>query len=352
MIPSVPARRLTRRKKLTFVLLLAAAPLVAAALAEFGLRLALWARYGVAGKRYGLWIGDEELGAVHAPNSYNTSGETNDQGFRNSEDVLEPKPAGALRVVCYGGSTTFCYNLRGDEAWPIRLQELLRARRPGGAHDQVLNGGAVMWSLGHALARARRDLPRLHPDVVIIYSGINELLNANHLALQGYDLPAHVARGEFGAVATNYPPCNWLHRTSVAYKLVHNQVSELVHRLAPDRSDAAVYPPDPRPELLENYEQVLRSFLALIRATGGRAVFVIQAQGSDSPQARHLTAYSRAAAPLAAREGALVIDAQASLEAGAGREGSFVSSGVHYTREGAQRLAEVVYAQAFAAEGR
>jgi len=133
-------------------------------------------RFGVPGKSYGLWQYDPELGAIHAANGYNLNSETNNFGFRNKEDVIEPKPANALRIIAYGGSATFCYNLPTDLAWPIRLQEILRKQH--NAFDQVLNGGAIMWSIGHELTRAKRDLPRLKPDVVIIYSGVNEEVNA------------------------------------------------------------------------------------------------------------------------------------------------------------------------------
>jgi lysophospholipase L1-like esterase len=121
---------------------------------------------------YGLWQYDKELGAIHASNSYNSNSETNSLGFRNHEDVFEPKPPGALRIIAYGGSTTFCYNLDTEHAWPLRLQALLRAHHNPG--DQVLNAGAVMWSISHEITRAERDLPRLHPDYVSIYSGFNE----------------------------------------------------------------------------------------------------------------------------------------------------------------------------------
>src|SRR5262249_5820840 len=71
-------------------------------------------KYGVAGKSYGLWQYDRELGAIHAANAYNHNSETNNFGFRNKENVVEPKPANALRIIAYGGSTTFCYNLSTD----------------------------------------------------------------------------------------------------------------------------------------------------------------------------------------------------------------------------------------------
>lgn len=85
-------------------------------------RFIVYMKYGVSGKSYGLWQYDAELGAIHASNAYNSNSETNNLGFRNREDVFRPKPRGALRIIAYGGSTTFCFNLYTDQAWPIRLQ--------------------------------------------------------------------------------------------------------------------------------------------------------------------------------------------------------------------------------------
>lgn len=59
-------------------------------------------KYGVPGKTYGLWTHDAELGAIHSRNGYNSNSETNNYGFRNKEDVFEPKPPGSVRVIAYG----------------------------------------------------------------------------------------------------------------------------------------------------------------------------------------------------------------------------------------------------------
>ena len=50
-------------------------------------------KYGVTGKAYGLWKYDRELGAIQAANGYSRKSETNSLGFRNKENVIEPKPA-------------------------------------------------------------------------------------------------------------------------------------------------------------------------------------------------------------------------------------------------------------------
>src|SRR5205823_3734018 len=115
-------------KKISFILLILLLPpvLLVGAAEGFG-RLVLHYKYSVPGKTYGLWTYDPVLGAVHAANAYNSNSETNSLGFRNKEDVFEPKPPGSLRIIAYGGSTTFCYNLLTEEAWSLQLQDVLRA---------------------------------------------------------------------------------------------------------------------------------------------------------------------------------------------------------------------------------
>ncbi len=110
-IESIPRHRRLLYGFIFFVLL----PVLIVLGAEITGRVIVHYKYGVSGKSFGLWRYDQRLGAIHAENAYNTYAETNDHGFRNREDMLEPKPAGAYRVVAYGGSTTFCFNLANEK---------------------------------------------------------------------------------------------------------------------------------------------------------------------------------------------------------------------------------------------
>lgn len=184
---------------------------------EVGGRLYIAAKYGVEGKSYGLWRYDAKLGAIHRENAYNSNATTNNYGFRNIEPVFEPKPANSTRVITYGGSTTFCYNLSNTQTWPAQLEGLMRSHADTpdarfSREDQVLNGGAILWSIGHALARAQSDLPRLKPDFVVIYSGINEETNASYLNRDNTPLSQFVANKEYGKFATNLDQNRWSKR--------------------------------------------------------------------------------------------------------------------------------------------
>jgi lysophospholipase L1-like esterase len=98
------------------------------------------------------------------------------QRVTNLRDVPVPKPAGTYRVLCEGGSTTFDL-LSADDAgtWPARLGTLLR---PGA---DVVNGGFPGWtSLESLVSLASRDLD-LAPDLVVVFSGVNDLQPAGHV---------------------------------------------------------------------------------------------------------------------------------------------------------------------------
>lgn len=207
------------------VAFLACLPLLLLAIVEGVGRAYLYLKYGVPGKTYGIWRYDATLGAQQLENGYNSLGVTNDFGFRNDEDVFTPKPPNSLRVIAYGGSTTYAYNLLTPDTWVYQLERSLRERRAGGQRDQVLNAGGVMWSIGHVYARARKDVPVLKPDYALIYSGINEPENARMLALDGKPMERLVREKRYGVFATNLPQNSWIKRDLITYKLLANFVA-------------------------------------------------------------------------------------------------------------------------------
>jgi lysophospholipase L1-like esterase len=98
------------------------------------------------------------------------------QRVTNVRDVAVPKPEGTYRIVCEGGSTTFDL-LSPDDAgtWPARLGRLLRPRA------DVVNAGFPGWtSLESLVSLETRDLD-LQPDLVVVFSGVNDLQPAGHV---------------------------------------------------------------------------------------------------------------------------------------------------------------------------
>jgi lysophospholipase L1-like esterase len=317
--------------------------------AEVAGRVFIWWRHGVPGKSYGLWQGDAELGAIHAANAYNTQTQTNSYGFRGREEVMEPKPAGSLRVVCYGGSTTYCYNLPDGQTWPERLQAHLRTF-PGHRQDQVLNGGHICWSLGHVYLQAKRDLPLLKPDVVVIYVGVNEMMNADFLRAAGYDLEKLRQEGRFGVVATNYDQCRWLKRNSVLIRFLDYEIKARL-RAGPARHPDAG--PEPAPRALpagddfdhtwpwQNFTVLLPQMIDLIRKNGSTPVFVVEAGTKHFSETGYLR-FSEKGADLARSLGVAVCDPRPAFWEAEGRRELFYATGVHVSAEGAEILGDQI----------
>jgi len=315
-------------------------------------RFVVYLKYGVPGKSYGLWQYDAELGAIHASNAYNSNSETNNLGFRNREDVFTPKPKGALRIIAYGGSTTYCYNLSNDQAWPIQLQNLLRLH--GNPKDQVLNAGAVMWAMAHEITRAKRDLPMLRPDYVILYSGLNDGTNGWFARAEGKDLAAGIAQRR-PVFATNLDQDRWLMRNSVIIRYLKYAIMDPIMDRWRKRSgdlqnrdgDVVV---DPFTALImRHYLMVLGQFIDLIKQSGATPVYVIMGglRAADGSLSRELQ-YSRNGAQLARDRNVLVVDAQQVVDGYAGdKRDLFAQTGVHWSDLGAGLLAEFIQAKAF-----
>ncbi len=310
-------------------------------------------KYGVIGKTWGLWKYDRELGAIHAANSYSRKSETNSLGFRNKENVIEPKPANALRMIAYGGSTTFCYNLPTDLAWPIRLQQILRKEH--NASDQVLNGGAILWSIGHELARAKRDLPKLKPDFVIIYSGVNEEANAALLKDEGVSLEQALKDGKTGLFSRNLKQAQWLRRNSVTVGFWEHVAMPWLHsRRNTNGLETHVAPPQPTtdsggldPVVSKNFNATLQDFIVLIRAHGAKPIYVIMGGLPAVGVNGRLLQYSRQGAEVARQLNVVVLDSQEIIESYKGdRQALFGESGVHWSEIGANLLASFIYERA------
>ncbi|MET3762743.1 arylesterase [Sphingomonas sp. UYEF23] len=98
-------------------------------------------------------------------------------------------------LLAFGDSLTAGYGLRRDEAFPSRLQALLRAVRPGAV---VQNAGVS----GDTTSSGRARLPRLltglrqRPDLAIVELGANDMLRGQDPARMRDNLEWIL--GEFG----------------------------------------------------------------------------------------------------------------------------------------------------------
>jgi len=340
--------RLVRIIRLSFFLL----PVLAIVLPEGLGRLYFYVTAGVPGKSYGLYHNDPVAGGIPRPNSYTGVSVINGQGFRNLEDVFTPKPEGSRRIITYGGSTTFCFNVPTDQSWPLRLQELLRSQ-PGHERDQVLNGGVVNWSLGHALVRAEREIPRFKPDYVFVYSGFNEWKNDKHLLHAGTDMKDLLENGQYGVVTKTLPQSSRLLQNSLLYKFYIYYVRQPIYQWIEDlnpREEVSVDEADRRDQyFIENYLQVLRELERLTRENGGQLVFVTQtARTPGAGKFPWWLSPSRAGADLARTMGATVLVAEDMVGAYRGeRADVFYTSGIHFSAMGNRQFAQFIFQNVF-----
>ena len=96
----------------------------------------------------------------------------NARGFRGPEFETE-RPAGVVRIVTLGASSTFGYHARDDLTYPAQLQRLLQAACPTKTFE-VINLGIPHLTSTQILALFTAEGAPLKPDVVTFYEGFND----------------------------------------------------------------------------------------------------------------------------------------------------------------------------------
>ena len=180
-----PTSRLPLRRRLLFLAIIAAALLLLfEAMARVGFFLAegfnpYYLTYGFAPDYE--WNANDANGySKFYPNStrhQTVDGQIvdvkiNGSGFRSAYDFTVPKPPNTIRVAAMGASSTYGYENRDHETYPVQLEQLLAERYPG-RRIEVLNLGLPQARLSNILALARAELAALEPDVVLFYEGFN-----------------------------------------------------------------------------------------------------------------------------------------------------------------------------------
>jgi hypothetical protein len=95
---------------------------------------------------------DALLGWAPRPSSASAGGavHVNAQGLRGRREYAPGIPGGNVRAIACGDSFTFCEEVRDDEAWPARVEELL-------PRCEVLNQGVGGYGTDQALLRLERS---------------------------------------------------------------------------------------------------------------------------------------------------------------------------------------------------
>jgi lysophospholipase L1-like esterase len=91
-------------------------------------------------------------------------------GYRGPEFALD-KSEGEIRVVAYGGSSTYCVRVSDEQTWPYLLGQKL------GTPYQVINAGSPGYSTAEAIIQSALQQMDLAPDISVYYVGWNDIRN-------------------------------------------------------------------------------------------------------------------------------------------------------------------------------
>jgi lysophospholipase L1-like esterase len=188
---------------------------------------------------------------------------TNAQGLRY-ERSLGPREEGGFRILCAGDSVTFGFGVpqvfwkRPEERhpdwlpYPARLEKALRAANPG-REIEVAPFAVPGYSTHQGLAWMRRDLAGLHPDLVTLLFGWNDI--------------GMRARTDAQSITTDA----W----SVTSRRLLSKSQALLYawRWAHARPGASPGPPVPRVDV-EGFVANHRAMVDAARAAGARVVVI------------------------------------------------------------------------------
>jgi len=118
------------------------------------------------------------IGFVQTPGWDRRSGHyqihINSLGMRGKEMTVA-KPAGVQRILCSGGSTTFCTGATSDDrTWPAQVESLLNETAPSGVRYEVGNLGVSGYSTAENLIDLELRRVDLAPDFFVFYGATND----------------------------------------------------------------------------------------------------------------------------------------------------------------------------------
>jgi len=344
-----------KKKPLFFIILLVVSPILLILAAEIMIRIYMNLRFRIPGKSYGIYMADKELGAIHKPNSFNSKAVINNFGLANREDTPLQKPAGSTRIYCSGGSTTFCYNLAIDDTWPSLLQEKLR-KLPGHQKDAVLNAGEICFSVSHEFILAKRLIPVLKPDIVILYgAGINEgqIDSALRTKKDKRILDQLLAQKKWGVSPVKLDQARFLKRNSMLIKLIEYYINPWLQNMAQQASrnklktESLGNKTTIHPWVIENFKITLREYIRFLKANGCQVILVNNSD-NGSTQNWFINTYARPlrqyALEIAKEEGVRICDLGPLVENNAHRKELYTITGLHATKEGTELVSDALLA--------
>ncbi len=158
--------------------------LVARVGGPLGRQLAAWDPYAVKVQPHGRFAYRQRPGTVF-PYPNGTRANVNARGWRGPV-VATPKPAGTVRIVLLGESTTHGWGVNDDETVDAYLRADLAARLPGRTVE-VVNLAFDGYDAYQIWQRLRSDGVALAPDALVLNAGVNDVRNARFAGLSDPD---------------------------------------------------------------------------------------------------------------------------------------------------------------------
>jgi lysophospholipase L1-like esterase len=359
------------------VILATAAIALCLALAEVALRVRQWQRWG-SGLATPLSLASlrPERESYHRPGRYAQRTlsdydpqqavmafiEVNRYGLRGPLPEL-PKPAGRLRIVALGGSTTFAFVSDGLD-WPSRLQGLLAAQ----GNVEVINAGrpgSTTWSDYRYL---RDRLLRLEPDVLLLLEGFNDMWRGikrhfgddTDYGVVDEGLPGRQENLDLG------PPQRWPLRISFgtyfAGRILDNYLDARAQTQLTQELPQSAQPLRFEPAIVAIYERNLGAMIRLAREHGVQPVLITFPGCDDAslpadeqrrrlkyvldrnPEVDAATAqqgldlYREATRGVAVQEKTLLVDAATRMT----KDTAAYTDTVHLTPQGEEQLARAI----------
>jgi len=263
-----------------------------------------------------LWLGLEALALVwflwgpsskaprpkmmYAPHPYRVyhlvPGTTDERGTAHhnrfglrGRDFPARKPPATIRIVCLGGSTTYCSAATTDShTYPGRLEQFLRRRYAGAPFKiEVINAGHSAYTSLESLVLFETRMLDFSPDVAIFHNAVNDLWEATQF--RGFASDYSIERRTFGpmrAKVWEYSPLLTIlfRRATTPFnpyapnKMV-GLMSMIHHPINPLPNDRAVWAERARLSA-DVLERNIRSFIAVARGNGVIPVLSTMSCGS------------------------------------------------------------------------
>jgi lysophospholipase L1-like esterase len=268
---------------------------------------------------------------------------SNSIGFRGPEPPKKWEEA--TSIVTIGGSTTECSLLSDDSTWPAKLYKKLGTDVP----NLWLNNAGMdgCSSYGH-LILMRDYIVKLKPDYAIFLIGINDLVKSSFAHEDGFLI--------------NRPEAWWrkllkkselITTLSNLYEAIKSQKAKVSHGTNPydyKNNDLNVADPSVRITTEENlkkfipeYVTRLKSLIEICRSNNIRPIFITQPKFDDvnSYSWQVMEKYNDAMIDLCKKENVESIDLGHQMP----KDISFYYDQIHYTNQGAERIAQILAPQ-------